>query len=279
MTTPRARSLIPAALAALAALAGLACGCAALRPPPSVQVEPARAAATAATVVVVYDLEDDGSGLDADDRGRLSAFFRGKVAELPRFQLVPEARLRARLADDKRATYAASRDEKRQIELGRAVSASHILRPTVVGIGAKCTTSVALYDLETEARVQTVSEDTACEAAALRDGLARLAGQLAAGPGGVAVEGAWRVSAKTMLGTDAYTIELSVRGAAVEGNAGAGSGWSGRLDGRTLTATWSRNGTSGRMKITFSKDGQRFTGAYGLGQGAIDWPMQGQRAR
>lgn len=254
-------------------------GCAALRPPPPVEVAPEQRRGDASpTVVVVYDLEGADAGLAPDTLGRLSEYFRGKIGELPRFRLVPEAEVRARLTDDKRAAYTASRDEASQIELGRAVSASHILRPAVLRIQDQCTTTVALFDLETEARAQTVSEDSPCAAAALRDALARLAQQLAAAPGQVALEGAWKVSAKTMLGTDTYTIELVTQGSAVEGNTSAGDSWSGRLDGRVLTATWIRNGTSGRMRVAFSKDGRRFTGAYGLGQGAIEWPMSGQRA-
>lgn len=261
---------LPFALAALA-------GCASLRPPPPVEVDPGATEPRAKTVLVVYGLADEGAGLDEDARRRLSTFFRGKVAELERFQLVPDATIRAQLAKDKRAAFAASRDEASQLELGRAVSASHILRPSVVRIGDRCTVTAALYDLETEARAQTVSEDVACDPSAQRDALGTLAGRLAAAPGQVALEGAWRVSAKTMLGTDAYTIELVTRGPAVEGTTGAGDSWQGRLDGRVLTATWNRNGSSGRMRVTFSKDGRRFTGAYGLGQSDPSWPMEGRR--
>ena len=51
-----------------------------------------------------------------------------------------------------------------QVELGRAVSASHILRPQVLALGTQCTLTVALFDLETEARIESRSEDVDCGA-------------------------------------------------------------------------------------------------------------------
>lgn len=252
-------------------------GCASLRAPAPVAVAPSEMVPKAATVVLVYDVDDQGSVLPDSDRAQLSTFFRGKVDELSSFQAVPEAKVRAQITDDKRATYAANRDEASQIALGKAVSATHIVRPTLLKLGDECTTTVALYDLETESRVNTRSVNGACGVLAQRDALESLAKALSQAPGAVDVEGSWQVTAKTLLGSDNYRIEVTVDGAALVGMTASGDRWQGRLDGRTFTGTWNRNGTTGRMRITWSKDGKRFSGAYGLGQGSIDWPMQGQR--
>lgn len=255
----------------------LLAGCASLRAPAPVQVEPGEQAPEAPTIVLVYDLDDQGSVLPETDRAQLSTFFRGKIDELERFQAVPEEKVRAQITDDKRATYAANRDEASQIALGKAVSATHILRPTLLRFGEQCTTTVGLYDLETESRVNTRSVNGACGALAQRDALEKLAKELSRAPGWVDVEGPWSVIAKTLLGADAYRIELVLDGAALLGTTAAGDRWQGRLDGRTFVGTWNRNGSTGRMRVTWSKDGQRFSGVYGLGQGGLDWAMEGRR--
>lgn len=231
----------------------------------------------APTIVLIYDIDDQGAVLPENDRAQLSAFFRGRIDELPRFQAVPEGKIRAQIADDKRATYAANRDDASQIALGKAVSATHILRPTLLKLGDEWTTTVALYDLETESRVNTRSANGACGVLAQRDALQTLAKALSQAPGSVDVEGSWSVLSKTMLGSETYRIEVMLDGVAVVGTTADGDRWQGRLDGRTFTGTWNRNGFAGRMRVTWAKDGKRFSGVYGLGQGEMDWAMQGGR--
>lgn len=94
------------------------------------------------------------------DRGAQEAAFRGQVQSL------------------KRQSYDACFDESCQIELGKALAATHILRARIARFGRLCVLNGELIDLRSEVAERAASVRGACEAEGFLDMSERLVGQL-----------------------------------------------------------------------------------------------------
>ena len=252
----------------------LVSGCAVVGAPSPVRVEPTTAEQVKR--VVVYEVEDSASVLTPEERKQLSAVLRARLDQRSGFQIVLDQDARAQLAAEKRAALAQTRDERTSVELGRVASATHAVRTALLRLGDGCTLTAALYDLSTEARIASHTENVACDLAAQRAGVERLAATLGVG---VTPDGRWFVASQSVTGTDRYSLMLVLDGLALVGTNPKGDRWEGRLDGRTFVATWRRNGFAGRLRGTFSEDGKRLVGKYGLGDGSLDWNFEATREK
>lgn len=217
--------------------------------------------------IVVPPLEDAASLLTPVERRQMTALIRTRLDEQPWFQVVQDADAAARLSEEKRAAFGAGRAEETQIELGRAVSASHVVRAELISVGDRCTLTMALYDLETEARVDTESEEFDCQGSTQAQAVKRMAAQLAA-PEFLSLDGRWRVTATTLFGPERYELSFVTQGRKVMATSPDGRRWEGILTDHVLEAVWQGGGYTGRLRVLISRDGQRGAGAYGLGESA-----------
>lgn len=64
-----------------------------------------------------------------------------------------------------------------KVELGRAMAAQKIITTKVHRLDDKCVLSATTFDLKTEIAEQALTQETACSAGALMDGLRILAGK------------------------------------------------------------------------------------------------------
>lgn len=215
--------------------------------------------------VVVHAIEDRAGALEAAEREQLSAFFRAQLDQRAWFRVVQDDAAKEQLKAEKRAALRPGRDEASRIALGQTLSASHLVRTELLRLGERCTLTTALYDIETEARVDTGSEDISCTVDAARDAVGRLSGALGA-PVVFVPDGRWRMTAKTLLGTDSYELSLVSTGVDVLGTGADGARWEGVLTGKVLEAVWMRGGFAGRVVVRFARDGKMCAGTYGLGE-------------
>lgn len=224
--------------------------------------------------VVVYDLEDPEEALLPAQREQLGSYFRGRLAERPWFTVVLDNRVSDRLREEKAAASGPARDDSQPLELGRTRNPTHAVHTELLRFDDGCAISTALFDLETEARLDSHTERVPCEADAQRDALDRIAMQLGR-PKLFAVGGKWSVTANTVLGQDHYEITLVSTGGSVHGTGNHGERWEGHLQGQVLKAVWTKGGFAGRLRLTFSSDGKHCVGSYGFGEDDDAFALQG----
>ena len=76
----------------------------------------------------------------------------------------PAAQKRQQIELAKQDTYKACYDETCQIDLGKALAASHILRVRIAKFGAKCVLNAELIDLRTEVTMRAGVGEADCSA-------------------------------------------------------------------------------------------------------------------
>ena len=64
----------------------------------------------------------------------------------------------------KAESYASCYDDSCQLELGKALAASHIVRSKITKFGARCVLNGELIDLQSEVTVKAASAQGACQA-------------------------------------------------------------------------------------------------------------------
>jgi hypothetical protein len=86
-----------------------------------------------------------------------------------------ETTFKERVAEAKLTSYSDCYDEACHIELGKALSASHILRAQLLRYGQKCVLNAELIDLTKEVAVAAASSEGKCE----EEGLLTMSEQVA----------------------------------------------------------------------------------------------------
>lgn len=128
-------------------------------------------------VVAALPIEMNGvAGTSGDE-----ALWQILAAELGQrgLRLVPSSRIRTALLQEKASSYRECVDEACQIELGRAVAATVVLRTTVSALDDTCTVASVAFDLRTETTLHGAASDVACNAKAIRGALATIGRRLA----------------------------------------------------------------------------------------------------
>lgn len=132
------------------------------------------------TVVAVLDVDDRAGQHAPEVLDQLTEYLSSRIAETPRYAVVPRPQLKTALRDEKKASYSDCVDEACQITLGKAVAAEKIIAPRLLRIGEECALSATLLDLETEATEGAKTIRTACETSSLLDAADALATDLTA---------------------------------------------------------------------------------------------------
>lgn len=123
---------------------------------------------------IVAALPIEFTGTNSADADALLHVFSASLSEHG-LRLVPESSIRAVLRREKARSYDACVDEACQIELGRELAASVVLRTTVTAIDGTCTVAAVPFDLRTQTTLSGATRQTSCRTAAVRDALATIA--------------------------------------------------------------------------------------------------------
>lgn len=113
-------------------------------------------------IVAVFDVQDQGAGIDAALRERLSAYLAMSLAATARFQVVPRSQLKTRLSAQKRDSYRNCYDRSCQIEIGRELAAQKTLSTAIIKVGSRCTVTSVLFDLRRAASEGGATADGDC---------------------------------------------------------------------------------------------------------------------
>jgi hypothetical protein len=127
--------------------------------------------ANAAWIVAVMNVEDSMVAKSAETDPMLLANLSDQIRVFVAQRGIrtidrsaQETALKSRIDKLKRDSYQACYDNSCQIELGKALAASHILRTRITHFGRRCVLNGELIDLKTEVTVGAASSQGACEA-------------------------------------------------------------------------------------------------------------------
>lgn len=126
-------------------------------------------------VVVVFDIQNKGAPLTAQDLESMTDYLGNQLGEGGHLRIVPRSEIRQRLRAGKRASYKDCYDQRCQIEVGRELAAQMTVATRIGKVGSSCILTAALYDLKTAASARTSSATAACNADALLVALAKVA--------------------------------------------------------------------------------------------------------
>lgn len=140
--------------------------------PTLVAAPPAPAAANQADyVIAVMEVEDVNARTDkALDRslvrnlGDQLRIFVAQSGARTIDRSAQQTALKSQIDEMKGESYAACYDDACQIELGKALAASHILRARITQFGARCVLNAELIDLREEVTIKAASARGGCEA-------------------------------------------------------------------------------------------------------------------
>jgi hypothetical protein len=113
-------------------------------------------------IVAVFDFQNNGAKLDAQQLRSLSEYLSLRFAE-GCFQVVPRQQIMERLRKQKEDSYKSCYDRNCQIELGREVSAQKIVESQILKIGDGCSVGAKLYDLKKATTEIAATENVACQ--------------------------------------------------------------------------------------------------------------------
>lgn len=143
---------------------------------------PVTRAQGAQSIIAVFDVEDQGAGLSAEVRNRLSDFLAMRLASTGAYQVVPRAQLRQRLVQQKTQSYKQCYDQTCQIEIGKELAAQKSLSTQVVKLGSRCMVTSVLYDLKRSASEGGGSAEGGCDEDAIVGSLKRVLVKLTPAP-------------------------------------------------------------------------------------------------
>ena len=133
-------------------------------------------------VIAVFDVESRGASLGRKIRDRLTDYLCSLMAERG-YQVVPRARIEARLAGQRKTSYKRCYRQSCQIELGRELTASKSLATRILRLGADCKVTLTLYDLKRSATEGAATVSAGCSQQELVRSVEQAASRLAGGGG------------------------------------------------------------------------------------------------
>lgn len=137
-----------------------------------------------APILVVFDVEDRGAGVTPEVLDNLTDYLAITMAEA-NFQVVPRARLKERLSEQKRESYRTCYNEACQIELGRELAAQKALSSRILKIAQTCQVGATLYDLRRAATEKAASAEADCSEESLLEAVKAI-GRRLVGPAAAA---------------------------------------------------------------------------------------------
>ncbi len=130
-------------------------------------------------IVAVFDVQTARLKLADDLRQTLSDQAATELAAMARYRVVPRAQLRARLRQEKRASYRSCFESACQVAIGRELAAQKSLALTISKIGSRCQVSAVLYDLKSAASERAANASGACSEDGYLTALRQVIGELA----------------------------------------------------------------------------------------------------
>ncbi len=143
------------------------------------QLAPSAGAAT--PIVVVYDIEDKGAGLDEGLRDRLTDYLASSLAATGAYQVVPRSQLKQRLKRAKRESQKRCYDQSCQVEIGRELAAQKSLSTQLIKLGSLCMVTAVMYDLRKAASEGGARAEGGCEEAAVVQSIKQVIADLVPG--------------------------------------------------------------------------------------------------
>jgi len=131
-----------------------------------------------APVVAVFGVEDTTHKLDSGFVETLTSYLSVCLAREGQFRVVPQSRIKERLASQRKESYRGCYDEKCQIELGREVAADKSVLTQVLRIGDECIVTSTLYDLSRAISEIAAIEKCTCDKKGLAEAVERAAASL-----------------------------------------------------------------------------------------------------
>lgn len=129
-------------------------------------------------IVAVFDMDDQGSGLDRTLQTRLTDYLATRLTE-GGYRIIPRSQVKERLLQTKKESYKECYDQGCQIELGRELAAQKTLATTILKIGDDCQVTSVMYDLKKSTTELAASAESSCEEKALLWAVREVAAKLA----------------------------------------------------------------------------------------------------
>jgi len=129
-------------------------------------------------VVAVFEIENRGSPLSADELIALTDYLGTKLGERGRFQIIPRQEIKKRLVQQKKASFKQCYDQSCQIEVGRELAAQFTVSASISKVGRTCIVTSALFDLRKAATTTTASAKGKCTADDLLAAMEKIADKL-----------------------------------------------------------------------------------------------------
>ena len=113
-------------------------------------------------IIVVFNVEDKGAGLDTAMLERLSDYLAMKLAATGAFQVVPRDQIKQRLVAQKVESFKQCYAQSCQIQIGKELAAQKSLTTMVVKLGQRCMVAMVLFDLKKAASEGGASRSGGC---------------------------------------------------------------------------------------------------------------------
>ena len=143
---------------------------------------PAAAQDQKAPVVAVFEIENRGSPLSADQLITLTEYLGTKLGERGMYRIIPRQEIRARLTEQKKESYKECFDQSCQIEIGRELAAEFTVSSTIGKIGKLCLITASIYDLRKAATAKTATAKGPCQVEDLVTAIEEVADKLQGRP-------------------------------------------------------------------------------------------------
>jgi hypothetical protein len=113
-------------------------------------------------VVAVFDVQNVAGQFPDKTIDQLTDYLAARLTEELGFRVVPREQVRARLLEQKAASFRPCFHESCQIELGKALAAKKALSTKLLRLGRTCALTSTLYDLKTETAEAAASTKSPC---------------------------------------------------------------------------------------------------------------------
>jgi len=139
---------------------------------------PGGAMAKEKPIIALFDIEDQGSGLNQEQLARLTQYLAVHLAEKG-YQIIPRDQIRKRILELKKESYKSCYDQACQVELGRELAAQVSVSSKIIRIGDQCNMTATFYDLRRAATSRAASVKGECSEASLGKAIEKIAVELA----------------------------------------------------------------------------------------------------
>jgi hypothetical protein len=135
-----------------------------------------------APVVAVFEIENRGSPLSAQQMITLTEYLGTKLGERGMYRIIPRQEIRARLTEQKKESYQQCFDQSCQIEIGRELAAEFTVSSSIGRVGKLCLITASIYDLRKAATARTATAKGPCQVEDLVDAIEEVAEKLQGRP-------------------------------------------------------------------------------------------------